>query len=323
MAQVELRSILPGPLREFDIVTPGPTARELTRPRDLDFYGEDQRVPYNPAFIEPLTTKSPGGTAKMGVSAWTAPYTPVGPLSAVNPYVGSGAFSLGFTVIWDLLPPGRRPGRAAGALTGRPAYAPPAREPPRAYHVLRRPPAGRRGHRALPRPGLRLPGHHRPRWLDRTTTTGSDIPSGDDRLLVLTGIELNYRPLYQHVGKVMGDRETLYVLNHPARYRLSVRETLAGCASITEAGWPIHAVEITDTGRLPARYDVDEIALPKIATDDSHRDSEFGRAWIEVDAAARSGRDPAGRSRPATSASAYAPAGDRGGRGFDLLDREG
>ena len=31
-----------------------------------------------------------------------------------------------------------------------------------------------------------------------------NIPSGDDRLLVLTGIEIDYRPLSQHVGKVMG-----------------------------------------------------------------------------------------------------------------------
>ena len=65
-AQVELRSIVPEPLRNLHLVTPGPTARELTRPRDLDFYGEDQRVPYNPAFIEPLTAKSPGGTANGG-----------------------------------------------------------------------------------------------------------------------------------------------------------------------------------------------------------------------------------------------------------------
>jgi hypothetical protein len=101
-AQVELRSALPEPLRGLEIVVPGPSARELTRPRDLEFYGEDQRVPYNPAFIEPFTTKSPGGTAKMGVSAYTAPQTPVGPLSATNPWVSMGAFSLGFTVIWDL-----------------------------------------------------------------------------------------------------------------------------------------------------------------------------------------------------------------------------
>ena len=114
------------------------------------------------------------------------------------------------------------------------------------------------------------------------------IPASDDRMLVLTGIELSYDPLDQHVGKVLGDHETLYVLNHPARYELSVRETVRRVREITRAGWPIHAVEVSDSGIYQARYDVDEIALPKIATDDSHRDFEFGRAWIEVDAP----RDP-------------------------------
>jgi len=111
-----------------------------------------------------------------------------------------------------------------------------------------------------------------------------DIPAGDDPMVVLPGIELNYRPLSQHVGKVTGDRETLYVLNHPARYGLTVAETLRRTRTITKAGLPIHAVEITDTGVYQPEYDVEEITLPKIATDDSHRDPHFGRAWVEVDA---------------------------------------
>src|SRR5258706_8150664 len=115
-----------------------------------------------------------------------------------------------------------------------------------------------------------------------------EIPAGDDRMLILPGIELNYRPLSQHVGKVTGDRETLYVLNHPARYGLTVAETLRRARVITRAGLPIHAVEITDTGVYQPEYDVEEITLPKIATDDSHRDLHFGRAWVEVDASSRS-----------------------------------
>src|SRR5262249_15821101 len=110
------------------------------------------------------------------------------------------------------------------------------------------------------------------------------IPAGDDRMLILPGIELNYRPLSQHVGKVTGDRETLHVLNHPARYGLSVAETLRRARVITQAGLHIDAVEITDTGVYQPEYDVEEISLPKIATDDSHRDPHFGRAWVEVDA---------------------------------------
>ncbi len=111
-----------------------------------------------------------------------------------------------------------------------------------------------------------------------------EIPAGDERMLILPGIELNYRPLSQHVGRVTGDRETLYVLNHPARYELTVPETLRRVRLITQAGFPIHAVEVTDTGVYQPEYDVEEITLPKVATDDSHRDLHFGRAWVEVDA---------------------------------------
>jgi len=111
------------------------------------------------------------------------------------------------------------------------------------------------------------------------------IPPGDDRLLILPGIELNYQPLSQHVGKVIGDRETLYVLNHPARYALTVQETARRIRAIREDGLYIEALEVTDTGVYRPEYDVEAIEVPKIATDDSHRDRDFGRAWIEVDAA--------------------------------------
>ena len=114
-----------------------------------------------------------------------------------------------------------------------------------------------------------------------------NIPAGDDRMLILPGIELNYEPLSQHVGKVTGDRETLYILNHPARYALTVDETLYRIRVISDAGLPIEAIEITDTGIYRPEYDVEALALPKIATDDSHRDPEFGRAWIEVEAATK------------------------------------
>ena len=111
------------------------------------------------------------------------------------------------------------------------------------------------------------------------------IPAGDDRMLILSGIELDYRPLSQHVGKIIGDHETLFVLNHPGRYKLTVDETLRRIETLTAAGLPIQAVELSDTGIYQAEYDVEAISLPKIATDDSHRDADFGRAWIEVDAA--------------------------------------
>jgi predicted metal-dependent phosphoesterase TrpH len=105
------------------------------------------------------------------------------------------------------------------------------------------------------------------------------------RLLLFRGIEVNFDPVGdQHVGKVVGDTETLWVLNHPARYKLSVRETVERVATIQAAGWPLAAIEVSDTGFYRPEYDTDAIPLVKVATDDAHRPPHFGRAWIEVDA---------------------------------------
>ena len=103
-------------------------------------------------------------------------------------------------------------------------------------------------------------------------------------LLLFHGVELNYDPLDQHVGKVVGERETLYVLNHPGRYRLSVEETVRRIGAIRRDGLPLDAVEVTDTGHYRPQYLSDAIPLVKIATDDAHKPLHFGRAWIEVDA---------------------------------------
>ena len=104
------------------------------------------------------------------------------------------------------------------------------------------------------------------------------------KLLLFRGIELNFDAFAQHVGKVVGDGETLWILNHPARYKLSVRQTLERIKIIRGAGWPLDAIEVTDTGLYRPTYDTDDIPLVKVATDDAHRPPHFGRAWIEVDA---------------------------------------
>lgn len=110
------------------------------------------------------------------------------------------------------------------------------------------------------------------------------VPQHDDGVLILLGVEIDYRPLGQHVNKISGEYETLYTLNHPARYRLSVEETLRRVDILQADGFPIHAVEATDKSVYHALYDVEAIPLPKIATDDAHHEGEFGRAWIEVEA---------------------------------------
>ena len=103
-------------------------------------------------------------------------------------------------------------------------------------------------------------------------------------LLLFRGIELNFDGFPQHVGRVIGDGEELWVLNHPARYKLSVKQTVERVSIIRGAGWPLEAIEVTDTGLYKAIYDTEAIPLVKIATDDAHRPPHFGRAWIEVDA---------------------------------------
>jgi hypothetical protein len=104
------------------------------------------------------------------------------------------------------------------------------------------------------------------------------------RLLLFRGIELSHHRFAQHVGRVDGDTETLWVLNHPSRYKLTVDETLDRIATIRRGGWPLDAIEVTDTGHYRPLYDTPEIPLVKIATDDAHRPPHFGRAWVEVDA---------------------------------------
>jgi predicted metal-dependent phosphoesterase TrpH len=103
-------------------------------------------------------------------------------------------------------------------------------------------------------------------------------------LLLFHGVELSYAAFPQHVGKVLGERETLYVLNHPARYKLSLEETLRRMQVIRADGLHIEAIEVTDTGLYRPLYHTDEIPLVKLATDDAHKPVHFGRAWIEVEA---------------------------------------
>jgi hypothetical protein len=104
------------------------------------------------------------------------------------------------------------------------------------------------------------------------------------RLLLFQGVEISYQRFPQHVGRVIGDRDELHVLNHPARYKLSIPETIRRMKVLRQDGLNVEAIEVTDTGHYRSLYETDEIPLTKIATDDAHRPPHFGRAWIEVEA---------------------------------------
>ncbi len=109
---VEMKSTTPAPPKQFEIITPGPAAREASRVPDANFYPEDQRVPYNPALIEPFVDTTKGGTT-YGASAWTSPQTPVGSLASQIYHQNNGWFGFGITFIWDSpAPPAVRPAPA-------------------------------------------------------------------------------------------------------------------------------------------------------------------------------------------------------------------
>jgi hypothetical protein len=117
-APVEIKSSTPEQPRPFEIITPGgPTTREKSRVPDSDFYRDDQRVPYDPALIEPFVGTTKNGST-YGASGWTSPQTPVGSLASQVYQQNNGWLGFGFTFIWDSGP----------APTARPAAAPtPAR----------------------------------------------------------------------------------------------------------------------------------------------------------------------------------------------------
>jgi hypothetical protein len=104
---VEIKSTAPAPPRQFEIIAPGPAARDASRVPEAEFYREDQRVPYDPALIEPFVGTTRGGT-RYGLSGWTSPETPVGSLASQGYQQNNGWFGFGITFIWDASP-GVRP----------------------------------------------------------------------------------------------------------------------------------------------------------------------------------------------------------------------
>jgi hypothetical protein len=104
---VEIRSSAPAPPGQLEIIAPGPAVRDASRIPEAEFYREDQRVPYEPALIEPFVGTTRGGT-RYGLSGWTSPETPVGSLASQGYQQNNGWFGFGITFIWDTSP-GVRP----------------------------------------------------------------------------------------------------------------------------------------------------------------------------------------------------------------------
>lgn len=108
------------------------------------------------------------------------------------------------------------------------------------------------------------------------------IPESNGDLMILKGLEMEYPPLnYQHITKIVGGAETIFILNHPSQYDLSISE-LKRQIELASREMPIHCVEVSERGVYIKAYDTSRIPIPKIVTDDAHSVEECGRAWIEV-----------------------------------------
>jgi hypothetical protein len=103
------------------------------------------------------------------------------------------------------------------------------------------------------------------------------------RLIIFTGVEMTvFEKGYIHINRISGDRETLYVFNHPSELDLPIFKVLERIHAIGRK-FPLDAVEITSKGFRTPEYDIPEIPYVKIATDDSHTQMGCGRAWVEMD----------------------------------------
>jgi hypothetical protein len=112
---VEINSSTPAQPRQFEIISPGgPTSREKSRVPDADFYRDDQRVPYDPALIEPFVGTTKNGST-YGASGWSSPQTPVGSLASQGWQQTNGWLGFGFTFIWDSAPSARPTAASAPA----------------------------------------------------------------------------------------------------------------------------------------------------------------------------------------------------------------
>ena len=120
--QVDIRTTPPQPQeRPGDFIVPGPY-NAVSEPRENGWYPHPPgvRVPYDPAFIQPMsaeyeTTESRG---RVGIAGWTSQNIPVG-ASGLRVDEQAGWLSFGFAFTWGAPP--RPPARASAP---RPAPVP-------------------------------------------------------------------------------------------------------------------------------------------------------------------------------------------------------
>jgi hypothetical protein len=105
-------------------------------------------------------------------------------------------------------------------------------------------------------------------------------------LIVFFGIELTVGTKlgYVHVSRIEGENEVLHTFNHPGDYGFTLKQTI-NCINDVAEQIHIDAVEVTHHGFYTPEFDIEEIAFPKVASDDSHTRLGCGRAWIELDSA--------------------------------------
>ena len=118
---VDIRTTPPQPDRRPDFIVPGPDV-PITTPPENEWYQTPPgvRVPYDPAFVEPLSEEyeTPTGRGRYGVAGWTSPNLPVGPWGqGYNDH--NGWFGLGFAFTWGAPP--RSPARPASTPGAKPA----------------------------------------------------------------------------------------------------------------------------------------------------------------------------------------------------------
>jgi len=119
--QVDIRATPPPPDRPGEFVAPGPYY-DVTRPRENEWYPDGVRVPYDPAFIAPLSEEyeTPTSRGRYGLAGWTSQNLPVGAPGTMY-REQAGWLSFGFAFTWGAPPRPAAPPRAAPAVKPAPA----------------------------------------------------------------------------------------------------------------------------------------------------------------------------------------------------------